>query len=153
MIGLFNHGTQGTATGSQLSFVPQGRLKSPGRGGNPYFGAPPTTGLLILSSPQSKDSTSGRQRIIYNGPPSRPHLVAFYDMLCEEGSYYQDPPQVPFYVDLFPEAGYTTGTGSYWGIEFISIFFYSTTQKNISVKRKVHHLGCYSSAISCVCIL
>ena len=31
-------------------------LEGPGRGWNPYPGVPPTTGLLVLGRPQSKDS-------------------------------------------------------------------------------------------------
>ena len=62
-------------------------LKGHVRGWNPYHGVPPTTWLLVVASPKSKESLPpfmlGRKRIIYNWPPSRPHLIAFYDMQGE----------------------------------------------------------------------
>ena len=37
-------------------------------------------------------------RIIYNGPPSRPHQVGFDNMQGMRGAYYYpDPPRMPFY--------------------------------------------------------
>ena len=48
----------------------------------------------------------GRQRII-NGPPSNPHLVAFYDIQGEERLLLPRSSTVPFYIDLRPKDGCT----------------------------------------------
>ena len=48
----------------------------------------------------------GRQRII-NGPPSKPHLVVFYDMQGEGRLLLPRSSTVPFYIDLRPKDGYT----------------------------------------------
>ena len=47
-----------------------------------------------------------RQRIIYNGPPSMPHLVAFKTCRARGVYYYPYPPWVPFYLDLHLEVGH-----------------------------------------------
>ena len=53
----------------------------PARGWDPFPGTQPTTWLLVAWRPQSNNSFC--LRIIYNGPPSRPHHVTFYDMRGE----------------------------------------------------------------------
>ena len=56
---------------------------------------------------QSKDPfMPGRQRII-NGPPSKSHLVAFYDMQGEGRLLLPRSSTVPFYIDLRPKDGCT----------------------------------------------
>ena len=82
--------------------------------------APPNTALLVVWRPQSKDSTPfyvGGQHIVYNGPPSRPNIVVFYNMQGEVrlllpkssmGTLLRRPPsrrRVYFY--------------SFWGLPFV----------------------------------
>ena len=86
-------------------------LESHRRGWNPYPGAPPTTGLLVVSSLQSKIYLSpfmyGRQRIIYNAPPSRPHQVAFYDIQSEGHLLLPRSSMGTILLDLRPKAEHT----------------------------------------------
>ena len=69
-------------------------------------GAPPTTGLMVVLRPQFKDSLAGRQRIIYNWPPSRNHLIAFYDMQGEGCLLLPRSSMGTLLLDLRPEAGF-----------------------------------------------
>ena len=54
---------------------------------------------------------------LYNGPPSKPHVAAFYDMQAEGCLLLPISSTILFYIDLRPEAGSvflpSKGTG-YW---------------------------------------
>ena len=86
-------------------------LMGPERIWYPYPGAPPIIWLLVVLIPNQRKFDpfyAGWQRII-NGPPSKPHLVAFYDMQGEGHLLLLRSSTVPFYihVGLRPKDGCT----------------------------------------------
>ena len=54
-----------------------------------------TTYHRTVSCPKTSPFYAGKRKD--NWPPSRSHMVAFYDMQGEGIYYYTDPPRVPFY--------------------------------------------------------
>ena len=73
---------------------------------NPHPGVPPTTGLLInVETSWFPYFMSWEAEYLLLQATSMPHLVTVYDYGMRV-SYYQDPPRVPFYIDIHPEAGY-----------------------------------------------
>ena len=76
-------------------------LEGPVRGLNPYPWAPPTRGLLVLSSPQFQGLYSllcrkGKGSFITDHPPG-PIWFPFMTYRASGVYYYPDPPWVPFY--------------------------------------------------------
>ena len=101
----------------------QGRhsLEGPGMGWNPYPGAPPTTGLLTVGRPQSKDSCFVWGSFITDHPPgpTKSHLWQAGSIVAQilHGYPFTSPPSrsrvyfCPFLEPMRMEMGIFPGYG------------------------------------------